>query len=219
MIDFITVTNTQNQIQLSGAPVVDLVAIFTIPSVLVGWLIALKTRHESVRANTLSSLPIITFDIDSLGRLSIRNIGKSAATNVKIDPFYQPTYDDFFSNKTFISKLSFGEIPILNVDESILPDTSLKNGSIWGKEMLEFSMLNPKIDLLFSIRYRDLTGKRFVVRVKVNEGGVGIVEYPRYYKVFQKIKFYYCLVFEMLALNIISKRTLNKMKKARYSNK
>ena len=186
--EIIKVYDVQRQIDVFGLPLVDLVGALTLLIVLLTLYASLKAAKESARANMLSSLPIITLSYDyEKDEIIIENSGSGIATNIKVDSFYNWLADGHFGlyghNKIEFQKMSL----LRHGDRRILASTI--KGSVNPFGLTKYAMFFKKEKpLIFAIRFSDLSGQRYITRIKIEDGSAFIVSSPRILNFTNRIK-------------------------------
>lgn len=208
----IQVVHDQYQVLINGWPLTEIIALISIGGLLIGWWLSASARKESARANTLQSLPILTFHTNlSRGEIGIQNIGSSPATAIKVDPYYHPMYDNIIEHKGKILSLKFLEMPLILKDEIKGLEVNGKVGGIIDIPWLVQIMINSEIPLIFNIRYSDVTGKKYFTRLKILKSTITIITSPRKYTIFRRLWYVGFRIKEQIILNTRARYHLLKM--------
>jgi len=210
----IEIIHTQYQILINGWPLVDIVATFSIPALFIGWWLSSRARKESARANMLQLLPIITLEpADNNSEVQVWNIGSSPATNIKVDSYYHPVYDDFLEKKRKVLSLKFKKVPLLAKGGYKIPECTAKESKIISDEIPKGIMINSKYSLTFTVRYKDITGMLYVTRIKIIDAVATIVTPPTKYSLRRKIMYIYDRLKEQIIINTKVRWLLLKIKR------
>lgn len=110
-------------------------------------------------------------------------------------------YDDIIENKGEILHLKFNKVPLLLKGEKKIIEAKSKVGGLIDEPLLKQIMINSKIPLIFTIRYRDLTGRSYFTRIKVLDAAINIITAPTKYTLYRKLTYIYFRLKEQVLLN------------------
>ena len=180
--------NFQRQINIFGLPLVDVIGALSFLIILLTLYAALRASRESARANMLNSLPLLTLDYDHDGdEVIVKNFGNGIAVNVRVDSFYNWWADKDF-NLYGLTKVVFKKISILKHNDRAVLKTELKGVTdllILTKFIMFSKTQKP---LIFAIKFSDLSGKRYITKVRIDKGEVEIISSPKALNLVNRIK-------------------------------
>jgi hypothetical protein len=201
-----------NQLHIS---IGEMVASITIIGIIFGWYLALSTKRESERVNMLNSLPIllVIFKTDKEDSIYLKNIGHSPATNIKFDNFYQPTYDDVITHTSKIMTLKFFKISILMPNEMKNIEGDVKRFGLMDKDDLKYKLINAEIPLQYHVRYQDLTGRRYITKLKIHNQNAEITLAPIKFNVLRRVLYFIQRCKEIISVNTFGRCQLREFVK------
>ena len=175
--DIFKISNYPKQIEVFNLPLVDVIGAFSFLIILVTLYASLRAAKESARANMLSSLPLLTLSYER-DEVIVENSGNGVAANVKVDSFY-----NWWADKDFklygLTKLVFKKIPILKHGEKAVLEKTIK-GVTDPLRLTTFIMFSKnQKPLIFAIKFSDLSGKRYITKVRIYKSKVEIVSSPK----------------------------------------
>ncbi len=185
-------TTYPTEILIKGVPLPDLLSMLTFLVLFLTLYMSLKAIKEANRANILTALPILKFKYDfKASQISLENVGIGTAIDVRIDPFYHGAINDISNTKKpAISTLKFNLVNIIKSGETIILDSSpsMIDGLI-NDRVLKFSMFNSSKAMFFNLRFKDISGKKFILKIKIKQQSVEVVTFPKEFGMYQKIIF------------------------------
>lgn len=213
--DIFTVQGNENHIYLFDLPIVELLAPASIVGLLVGWYFSIHAKKETARSNLLQHMPIITLEIERRRKeaIKIKNIGSSAAIDVKIDNFYNLVYDDFVSKKKYIEKMKFDKSYLIQAGREVVATYKIKNSSGWGDDWTVFNLIHSKDNLVFNITYKDMSGLRYITRCLITEEEISVIKAPRILTFREKGKYFIFLCVEWVKINTLGRWNLIKLQR------
>jgi hypothetical protein len=213
-------TTYPTEILIKGVPLPDLLSMLTFLVLFLTLYMSLKAIKEANRANILTALPILKFKYDfEASQISLENVGIGIAIDVRIDPFYHGAINDISNTKKpAISTLKFSPVNIIKSGETIILDSSPSRiDKFMNDKRLKFSMFNSAKAMFFNIRFKDLSGKRFISKIKVKQQSVEVVIFPRVFGIYQKIRFIISTIQDKIVLKF-NKIKLNIKQKKLYKD-
>ncbi len=176
--EVVKIYNYQRQLNVFDLPLADVIGGLSFFVVLLTLYASLRAARESARANMLNSLPLITLDYDhSKDEVIIENFGKGLAVNVQVDKFYNWVADKHF-HLYGLQKVVFKKIPILKHNEKIILPTIVKGSDPFGLAKFTIFSVN-QAPLVFAIKFSDLSGKRFLMKVCIEKGTAAVSSSPK----------------------------------------
>lgn len=162
-----------------GWPLGDAIGGITFLVVVWALYASLRAASETSRSNILAHVPVLTLKYDvRRDEAKLVNVGHGSAVNVRVDNFYQWWADDSF-NLYGLTKTVFERVGLLKQDEEV----ALKNRSIGTADpfgLATFTMFSAREkSLIFAIRFSDLSGVRFITKVKLHNNEVEVILFPR----------------------------------------
>jgi hypothetical protein len=183
------VVDHQQQIEIFHLPLLDLVGALSFIFLTVTLYASLKAAKETARANMLNSLPIVTLRSSyKIGddKAVIINSGQGVAVNVKVDSFYQWLADKQF-NLYGVNKTNFDVVTLLNANSEV----ALKHHARGVDDLFDLSRFMmfsaSEKPLIFAIRFSDLSGKKFITKVRIHKDEVKVVYFPKSFGITARI--------------------------------
>lgn len=218
---FLQVASEDRHVLVAGWPISDVLSILSVLILVITIIVSVRALLEAARANALSSLPVLTLKymlggaaLSSKDKVQLTNIGNGTALDVHIDKYYQSFIDDlFFPDKANHFLLDFGNIDVINQNESKMLDTTKSKVGVWIDEgVMLYKLFTSERPLIFHIRYRDLSGAWYISRICIIKDKVSVVGVPKRYNIWRKIKYASFFINEQIVLHI-SRYRANKMQK------
>ncbi|MFZ1250658.1 MAG: hypothetical protein WAR37_04410 [Candidatus Microsaccharimonas sp.] len=172
-----------NEILLNGAAVADIASIASLIIVVVGFFVTLRTLRESIRLNKLQTLPLIHFKYETArgGKLSIVNNGKSPAVGIKIEKLFNVTNEPNMQ-MVGLTVTSFKHKNFLAPEEECAVKLESRGPwAAWGEEMSLYSMFREEKPVKYYVWYKDLSNRRYVMRISVHNEDADITGIPMIY--------------------------------------
>ena len=198
-----TVDPKTHEVLLNGAKISDLASLMSLLLLIVGFFITLRTLTESIRLNKLQTLPLIHFKYVATngGSLHIVNSGKSPAVGIKIENLYNISY----APEMLMSGLTITRFKHKNFldagAESLVTLESKGPWAAWGEEMNLYSMFREQKPVKYYVRYRDLSNRKYIMRVSVYNEDSDISGVPKIYGIRQKIIVFFYSVKDLFVLS------------------
>jgi len=224
-MDTLTVVPKEFQLLIKDIPASDIVGIATFLVLVVTLFISLKALREAGRANTLSFLPVVVMGYEESkvnsketeSRVIVRNIGHGAALDVKVDTYYQSFIDDL----TPLQKAQHVVVRFKRVDllqpGNMRPVKITKNETFLDADTIIFNLFHSEGSLIFHLRYSDISGVRYISKVKISERYVEVLGTPKKLNLLRKIG---RLCFLLLhALRVIAERLHAKYQQHQHNKK
>jgi hypothetical protein len=222
------------QLLVYGIPAADTLSIATFLLLIPTILISMRALRESARSNALSSLPIIVLKY-SRGRIRgqpdkiyVENIGNGAALDIKVDNYYTAFVDNvFFADNPQYANIKFGKTDILRPSEEKPLDTSkskIDQGFVDLQTVVHQLFHNQK-NLIFNLRYSDVSGTRYISKIRISPSQVHIVGSPKKYSALYKIRYGLHLIREFFIVKYghmrahFDQRKVNKENSKKIENK
>lgn len=167
------------QILVNNVPVEAIIGSLAFLVAFVSLSIAVRAARESARANTLSSLPVITLDYDhNEQKVIVKNIGKGTAVDIVLDKYYNWSADKDF-NIYGLSTLVFEKVNILDAGKAVTVSNTVKGlGDVLG--ILTFTIFSKHTKSLdFIVKFRDISGKKYFTLINIKKGKVEVRNFPK----------------------------------------
>ena len=222
MNSFIEVTDTQSFVNIYSVPLIEVVAFITIIGLLINWYFAIQARKDAERARILNSLPIIIIELsetENKDSILLKNIGKTAATNIRIDNFYQPTYDDVVTKSSRIMKLKFVKVGLLMPNLVKDAEAEVEEFGLIDANWLKYKIANAIIPLSFNVRYEDLSGVKYLTRIRILKGIADIEIPPVKFTITRRVAYWFRMRYEFIYVNAYARYKLQQMVKDEKNKK
>lgn len=184
-----SVDANSHELLLHGVKAADIASVLSLLLLIVGFFVTLKTLQESMRLNKLQTLPLIHFKYRAAGggSLHIVNSGKSAAVGIKIEKLYNVTYaPNMLMKGITVTRFVHKNFLKAGAEEAVKLES---NGpwAAWGEEIGLYTMFSDKKPIKYYVWYRDLSDRKYVMRVSVFNEDSDIAGVPKVYGLRQKI--------------------------------